>query len=260
MLTTGWEADLDAGDTLVRAGVLSLAEGARLRAASVGGRVGEHDGLVLTDTGVPSLMLNAAVVTAPEALHRLHQLSSFYGDAPFLLCSPFPTGDLSSLGLQLMGHPPFMVRPPGGSPRPAPLDLSIEEVSDSDGLVVFERTLAEAFPLPGPTLPPGKMFGAGILAPGTGTRLFIGRRDSSPVAVAGAHVSHGVVHVEWVATRTEARGHGYGEALTWRATLADPSLPAVLLASDDGRAVYQRMGYLPVVRWTLWFKAELGAE
>jgi predicted GNAT family acetyltransferase len=74
------------------------------------------------------------------------------------------------------------------------------------------------------------------------------------VSVAAAHVGEAVVNVEWVATLPDARGKGYGAAVTWAATLARPSLPAVLISSDDGRTVYERMGYLPIVRFTLWFR------
>ncbi|MDT4977821.1 MAG: hypothetical protein QOG98_3579, partial [Pseudonocardiales bacterium] len=38
------------------------------------------------------------------------------------------------------------------------------------------------------------------------------------------------------------------------ATVVDASLPAVLFASDSGRPVYERLGYLPVSRWTLWHR------
>jgi len=36
------------------------------------------------------------------------------------------------------------------------------------------------------------------------------------------------------------------------ATVARPDLPSVLIASDDGRSVYEALGYLAVARWTLW--------
>ena len=75
-----------------------------------------------------------------------------------------------------------------------------------------------------------------------------------PVATAESHVAHGVVNVEAVTTLAEHRGKGIGEAVTWAATLAEPSLPAVLIASDDGVGIYRRMGYLPVARWTMWFR------
>ena len=43
--------------------------------------------------------------------------------------------------------------------------------------------------------------------------------------------------------------------VTQAAALADPTVPAVLIASDLGRPVYERLGFLPVSRWTLWMRA-----
>ncbi len=47
-------------------------------------------------------------------------------------------------------------------------------------------------------------------------------------------------------------GAGFGAAVTWAATLADPSKPALLIASDPGQPVYERMGYLRLMRMTMW--------
>jgi hypothetical protein len=58
--------------------------------------------------------------------------------------------------------------------------------------------------------------------------------------------------VEWISARPEARGRGVGAAVTWAATMADPTRPAMLIASDLGQPVYARMGYLRVTRFTLW--------
>jgi len=55
-----------------------------------------------------------------------------------------------------------------------------------------------------------------------------------------------------VATLPEARGRGYGAALTATAALSQPDLPSALIASDDGRGVYERLGFLPISRFTLW--------
>jgi hypothetical protein len=72
------------------------------------------------------------------------------------------------------------------------------------------------------------------------------------VSVAAAYVGADIIDVAFVATQPQTRRRGYGAALTWRATLADPRLPAVLEASDDGRPVYERMGYRLVGRMSLW--------
>ncbi len=129
----------------------------------------------------------------------------------------------------------------------------MEEAADGADVQAFERTLVEAFPVPSlAPLLPGCLLDDRVL--GTPLRLWVGREDGRPVAVALAHVSHGVVLIEMVATRPECRGRGYGAAVTAYATNADPSLPAVLLASDDGRPVYEHMGYVALLRFTLWFR------
>jgi predicted GNAT family acetyltransferase len=58
--------------------------------------------------------------------------------------------------------------------------------------------------------------------------------------------------VEMVSTRAAQRGNGYGAALTATAALAAPDRPSALLASDVGRPVYERLGFVAVLRWTLW--------
>jgi hypothetical protein len=168
-----------------------------------------------------------------------------------LLCSPFPTPDLRGDGLHLVGHPPFMVRPPGGrGPEPVP-GLEVRRVEDAADLAVFERTVIDGYPVPDmdPDAVP-TLFHPRYLD-GT-SHLYLGLVGGEPVATAAAHVAAGVNHVEFVATLPEARGRGIGAAMTWAATVSKPQLPAVLIASDDGRGVYASLGYLATSRWTLW--------
>ena len=76
--------------------------------------------------------------------------------------------------------------------------------------------------------------------------------DDRPVACAGVHVTDVCNEVEYVASHEDVRGRGIGAALTWAATLADPTKPAMLIASDPGQPVYERMGYLRLMRLTMW--------
>jgi hypothetical protein len=46
--------------------------------------------------------------------------------------------------------------------------------------------------------------------------------------------------VEYVAALPAARG--------------SPETPAALVASDDGRPTYERMGYVAIERWTAWLR------
>ena len=148
-----------------------------------------------------------------------------------------------------MGHPPFMFRPAGPPPDGHDAGLDLREVTDADGLATFFRTIVEAYPMPA---------GASVLADprvlGGDIRLWVGYEDDRPVGTAGVIVAHGVNDVEWVSVYEHDRGKGYGAALTWAATLAEPTLPAVLIASDPGQPVYEKMGYLRLTRMSMWFR------
>jgi GNAT superfamily N-acetyltransferase len=61
-----------------------------------------------------------------------------------------------------------------------------------------------------------------------------------------------LVRVDNIATLESARGRGYGLALTAAAAAVDPSKPATLIASDLGRPVYDRLGFVAVMRFTYW--------
>jgi len=255
-IANGWESTTPAGDNVLRDYLTAWATWLEDLAHECGGRTERHDDVVLSDLGSSSMFLNNALSLQPPAATDLDDLvgrvERFFGTGAgggYAWFNAWPTGDLRPRGFELAGHPPFMLRAAGGAPRPAPTGLRIEEVTDEHGLAGFDRAAILGFPLP--DLGAGPSFGPGALAVDD-LHIFVGYDGDEPVATASSHVGARVQHVELVATRPEWRGRGYGEALTWRATLAEPALPAVLIASDDGRPVYERMGYLPVTRFTLW--------
>lgn len=173
---------------------------------------------------------------------------------PVSLLSAATTPDLAASGWELVGHPPLMVRAAGGGGGPTyPAELTVTEVVDEPGLEVFERTLVDGYP--DPSLQP-YAWGAFLdgRALGGATRYYTGFVAGRPVSTAIGHVADGVNLVEMVATSSSARGRGYGAALTWAATTVDPALPAVLIASDLGRPVYEALGYHAVSRWTFWHR------
>jgi GNAT superfamily N-acetyltransferase len=146
-----------------------------------------------------------------------------------------------------------MVRWPGPRPAPTTQRVEVREVGDAAELAVAERVLVDGYPMPElQPLTPGDLLGPAILD--DRTRVWLARVDGGPAAMAAAHLHAGVTMVEYVAALPRARGRGAGSVVTWAATLADPDRPAVLLASDDGRPVYERMGYRAVERWTLWLR------
>jgi hypothetical protein len=207
---------------------------------------------VLSDLGFAQPLANFAVPLRPfvgdaAAADIATRALDFYGERPFVIWSPWPVPDLAPHGLKLMGHPRFMVRPPG-PPSLKPTDLVIEEVSDGPSIERWARAFVAGYPV---DRMDGRPMVDGRVLDGA-TRYFTGTVDDEVVATASAHIADGVCQVEFVAVSGDHRGHGFGEAITWAATLAEPGLPAVLLASDDGQPVYERMGYRRVSRWTLW--------
>jgi hypothetical protein len=114
----------------------------------------------------------------------------------------------------------------------------------------FVATLVEAYPI-------GSAEGTALADPAVldgPVRLFVGYVDGRPVSTAGARLGHGIVDVEWVATLSAYRRRGIGAAVTWAATVADPDAAAVLIASDDGQPVYEAMGYVRLMRLTMWHR------
>ncbi len=247
VLRTGWEDTTPAGDTVTLAAVRAMADRAVDWARAAGGRVRQEPGLVLADAGSAVPFLNVALSVGPLDVPSARAAAEFFpADRAFVLVSPRPAPDLRPAGLDLMGHPPFMVRPTGGAAPAPPPGVTASEVCDAATLTVWDRVLAAGFPMPLSPAPPALLGGP--------TRFWLARQDGEPVATALSHVAHNVVNVEAVATLPGHRGCGIGAAVTWAATLADPDLPAVLIASDDGVGVYRRMGYLVMTRWTMWFR------
>jgi GNAT superfamily N-acetyltransferase len=212
------------------------------------------------DSESPEPIINSAALLRPldgDAARELtERLDRFYGSAsggPWMLWSAWPTPDLAPLGYMLAGRPPLMVRPAGTPPVPLPDGMRIVEARDPAELAVFERALVAGYGLtaleasqPGDLLPPAALGGP--------ARYWIGYAGDAPVTVAAAVAGDGVVGIYAVATMPEARGKGYGGAVTDAAARCDPTLPAVLQASDMGRPVYERIGFTTVAQYTLWLR------
>jgi len=164
--------------------------------------------------------------------------------------SIWPTPDLSDRGFELFMSP-AMVLPPGSDPRPAPPELGIVEADDLARIGHAEALWIEAFEIHGAE--PGTIVDESAAQ---AWRIWVGYVDSRPVATSAAHVSDGQVGIYAVATTPDARGHGYGEALTWAAIASRPDLPAALQASPMGLPVYRRMGFEQVGEFTVWEKPE----
>jgi hypothetical protein len=143
---------------------------------------------------------------------------------------------------------PCMVRPPGGSAPPVPEGLEIREVEDSEGLRHVGAILSEAFEVPPAD---GGFYDERALGRPE-FRMWLGFADGRPVCTSCAFVDETFVGIYAVGTVRSARGRGYGEAVTWTATLSRPDLPATLQASEMGEPIYRRMGFETIGRCDIW--------
>ena len=144
-----------------------------------------------------------------------------------------------------------MLRLPGAATTPPVTDLEIRQVTDATGLAAAERVLIEGYPLP-ELLPfqPGALYDATFLG---GTVHGLGRvRRRRTARHRDRPQRRRLTVVENVASCPPHRGRSTaGAALTWTATTHHPTQPAVLIASDAGQPVYNRLSYHRLERWTV---------
>ena len=255
-LTTGWEDDLDPADSVFRQAVLAHVSWARALTSAARGTFTQGDGWCAGSGGGASALLNLAIVTSPphDWDETVASISAAYpAGVSAILLSPFPSPHLSAHGFGLVGHPPLMFRPTSTVTATPTTPLEVREATTPQQLQDAERVLVEGYPMPDMAgLPPGDFYRPDVVD-GT-TRVFVGYDGDAPVATSAAHSAAGVNVVENVAVLASARGKGAGAALTWAATSSRPEQGAVLIASDDGQPVYERLGYLRIVRWTCWLR------
>jgi len=213
------------------------------------------------DPGLPVAIPNSATLLrpltedpAPELVARLDAFYASHPGGPWMLWSAWPTPDLSSYGMILAGQIPLMVRLPGALP-PAPQELRIVEATDAMTLLAFDRAMIHGFPVN--ELRAGDQLTGRLSDPralGGPLRFFVGYLGDEPVTCAASLIGEQEVGVYMVATLPQARGKGYGGAVTAAAIASAPHLPAALQASDDGQPVYARLGFQTVAPFTLWYK------
>lgn len=259
-LEHGWAPATPLADTIHRQSVFALAESTARPSEAMGARTIRTDDVIATHLGRPAGYWNAAVVTRPldahgwdNVLHAVADLESTAmtrGPGAVDLWSPFPTPDLRPEGWVLAGHPVAMWRPPTGAPSARDATLHIERVVDTDSIDEWARTAVESYPLDDdPTA-----IATPRLLEADDVHLLIGRDAGRPVAAAATVITNDTNAVAFVATHADVRGQGHGRAITTAATSVRPDLPATLLASDDGRPLYEQLGYLPLTRWTMWIR------
>lgn len=258
---TGWEPTAPIRDTALRQFLLAQAAFQRATGEALGATIIETDLFIAVDTGRPAPMVNFALVLQPLCGPQLAPIMEildglFRGEDKrgfVALHCPLPTPDLSEWGWTLLGHPPLQLRSPF-TPLHDTQGIRVEQVVDPATLEIFEHILIEGFEFdemqdsaPGALVSPALLQDARFGA-------WLAYLDGLPVAAAASLVEAGIVDVTLVATLPAARRRGAGLAVTQAAARPELGLPAVLLSSDEGRSVYERLGFVPVLRGSFWYR------
>lgn len=250
-LETGHLDDTPVQDSLLRRFLHNQADLTALVAEAGGGAVLRRPDLVVGAYDTPVTYQNQAVPLRPltglddELLEEAERgLAGTHG----VLLSAWPTPDLARRGWQLVGHPTFVVRGPQPPSQPSP---AVRRVTTLEDLELAERVAVEGYPVPeAQGAPPGFAYPPAIL--GTDLHVFLGSYEGAVVGAAASHRAHGVLNMCLAATLHAARRRGVWERLAQARLAEAPDLPAVSFTSDYSRAGFEKLGFLPVTRLTLW--------
>jgi hypothetical protein len=268
-LETGYGDATAAGDNLLNDFARGEAAAFGALASARGDRVLEHDDLQLTllDSGSPAPYGNLAVPRRPlgesewrDAAAVMHEFFARQSGGPFIVFAAWPTPDLRPFGFGPIGHPPLMARPASPLEIPAIPDFELRVVTDASSAREWEAVMVHGYPVPElQPFEPGCFLPERALA-APGWTHYLGVLEGRAVATASAFVDGQHVHVEMVSALDDVRGHGIGYALTAAATTTRTDRPAMLIASDLGRPTYDRMGYVSLLRYTLWLGHRRSAQ
>lgn len=257
---TGWLPDTPIDDNLLRQFLHNQADVCDLIAEGFAGAVVRTPDVALAASRCVVPYFNEALLLRPligDDDKALEEIDRFYAasDSPsWVLLSAWPTPPLARRGWALVGHPAFVVRTPGASLRPpvarAGVALDVRRARTPEDLATAERILVEGYPIEegvgrqGAALP-GSLGGADI-------SVRIASADGVDVAVGMGHVAHGCVNLCGAATLPSARRTGAWGALV-RARVQDaPDLPAVAFTSDFSRPGFEHLGFVSLLRFTMW--------
>jgi len=251
-LTTGWEPELPIDDTLLRSVVFLRADVMARAAAATGGQLGGSDEAAYADTGSPSALENGVVLLQPPTAKRLDVVLRaarrfFPPERPWSVFSVWPTSDLRWRDLQLLGHPPLLVRLHDDGLLPLP-DIDVRGATDAD-----TQTLLTVLGVSAPQR-------SYLLAAHDGTerRRLAADRDAVPVALCATTTLHGIADAGPVWQLPTEDGPTTGAALLAAALDEGPDVPAVALPVQlPGHAVgdwsaHRVAGFRPLLRTTVW--------
>jgi GNAT superfamily N-acetyltransferase len=178
--------------------------------------------------GVPQLWWTGETCAPRDLLSRLEERGVVADVEPM----PGMALELSAL--------PSASAPPSG--------LRIEPVIDAAGLAAFAEPFGSAFGITPDALASVIAAFADFAASGVADELhhWVGYAGDRPVAAASTLIRDGIAGLYDVSTVADARGRGYGRALSLAAlhgAAAAGASHAILHASPDGLPIYERLGF-----------------
>lgn len=223
-----------------------------------GNPVERTGGVSLVSTGAPVGFLNRAFVQQDpdDAAASFDNALRFFGDLPFLFevrrdLHPRAAEEATRRALEVAASSPGMVMSPVDldALNDRYDDLEIRRVSSDDDLAVNLQIQADAFEIPVELIEP--VFGPLMAA--DNAMCFTGWCQGEAVTTSVVVADDGLAGIYSVATVAEARGRGFGEAMTAAAVRAGVEelgcTESYLQSSDMAKGIYERMGYRTVTTY-----------
>jgi ribosomal protein S18 acetylase RimI-like enzyme len=227
-----------------------------------GMRVGEDDGVLLVDSGLPCDTFNAACRARLESGSAdlvIREAIAWFADA----AQPFswwvgPGDEPLDLGARLE-HAGLVAAEAEVAMRldlvaatldmPVPIHFEIRRVTTAAELAHFAAINAANWAPPDPHVLTFYERAADVLlAAASPLRFYVGYLEGEPVATAELTLAGGVAGLYNISTLAAARGRGFGTAMTTaplRDAAAERINTAILQAAPSGVSIYRRIGFTP---------------
>ena len=134
----------------------------------------------------------------------------------------------------------------------------IERVTTEAGLVAWEQAAIDGYPLPElQPASPGSLASPSLLDDDR-LAFYIGRAGDGPataaVSASASFASHGIASLAFAATLPAARGRGHWHGHAVARLRANPSVWTLGVFSDFSRPLAEHLGFVPLLRFTLWIR------